>query len=273
MIEELKNLKQLRRVRRKKLPGSSYTGAERDVALLLMNTYRLEYLRHLNNQKIEVGAFKPRTWEDDLDPPDLQVISDNIEENTRHQRSQFWYQLAREVIRRQIDPERFIRSRFVGLSAAAKPPSMNSLNTDRSFREYAITGEMLAGELSKAFDFQRVYARNTMRSMVALYRDRSKESVWVDVLEDDDRPMTALFRYCLAYSLAATYPVDSVERSLFVRVMGGYRAAAACQYVRASKAYDQVWGSKWIPAAFKKQAQVIYNKIYRGQNNDEPYSQ
>jgi hypothetical protein len=241
-----------RRRRKKTLPGSPYTAAETEVATVLKNVYTQERQRHLSNQSLKANAYAPGKWEDDIRED---VDTENIEDAAATKKSDQWFELAKKVLAERLDPEAFIRRQFHVLPASAKPPWPNQLNTPQAFANYTAGGEISFNEILAAFNSQRQIAENNM--VVAQAEGSTPEEAWEDVLDDDDMPLSALFRYCLALSVA-----KKTKDERFKDIARRFRTVAALQYLQDPESYNEIWGEDWIPQKFRDRARDIYDSVY-----------
>ena len=141
------------------------------------------------------------------------------------------------------------------LPSDAKPPFPNQLNAPRAFANYAAGGEISFNEIFSAFNSQQQIAENHM--VVAQQGGSSAEEAWEDVLDDDDMPLSALFRYCLALSVA-----KKSQDERFKDIARRFRTVAALQYLQDPESYNAIWGEEWIPQKFRDKVHGIYDRVY-----------
>ncbi len=241
------------RRRKETVPGSPYTAAQTEVATVLKNVYAQERQRHLNNQGMKANAYAPDKWEDDI-REDV-YDEENVEDAASAKKSDQWFELAKKILAERLDPEAFIRRQFHVLPADAKPPWPNQLNGPKAFANYEAGVEISFNEIFSAFTSQQQIAENHM--VVAQSGGSSPEEAWEDVLDDDDMPLSALFRYCLALSVA-----KKTKDERFKVIARRFRTVAALQYLQDPESYNAIWGEDWIPKKFRDKVNSIYDRVY-----------
>jgi hypothetical protein len=124
----------------------------------------------------------------------------------------------------------------------------------RAWENYRIGQDLSHDDIRVAFKIQRELAERKM----VVEQSLGSEAVeaWREVLLDYSLPLSALFRYCLAKSLVR----EGNER--FESVAEEFRVAAALQYLRNPRSYDEIWGPDWIPDDFTQQARKVYERRY-----------
>ena len=167
-----------------------------------------------------------------------------------------WPKIAQFMIKHKLDPEKAIWLRFAFSSKKnTKPPWPNQIAADKYLELYE--GEV---ELESADDVAISFATEkqhciTRISVASAYHEGTTEQLWRSVLLDDTIPVSPLMRYCVAYSEG--------YRSI-CRV---YEDKAIMQYLFASDAYDDTWGS-WIPDNLRKKARKIFNSAIGEEEDD-----
>ena len=242
-----------RRRKKQTVPGSDFTQAEVDTAELLRNVYNIERRRHLNNQNVQAKAYDPNSWEDNIESD--KDTGENAEDETASKKSNEWLELAKRVIIERLDPETFIRRQFQVTPSNGRPPWARELNSPQAFTNYEAGASSSYDEIRVAFSSQQQIATNNM--VVAQADDDTAEEAWEEVLDDDDMPLSALFRYCLALSVA-----KKTKDERFKDIARRFRQVAALQYLQDPDSYDEIWGPEWIPAGFRARADKIYNSVY-----------
>jgi hypothetical protein len=245
-----------RRRRKSVVSGTGATEREHRVASVLQNTYNLERNRHLSNQHLLASAYEPGKWHEQL----FTLDEANFEDSLGHQPEKHWLELARRLLAEEIDPETFVRRQFHMLRPEVKPPFPNQLNTPLALKNFELGKEQSLREIRLAFKTQVQLARNNIQANKVVDGDNSQEdtfAAWDAVLDDDDSPLSALFRYCLARN-----EYESTKDDRFKDIVEQYYQPAALQYLQDPEAYDEVWGSEWIPDWFLAAARKVFNSVY-----------
>jgi hypothetical protein len=247
------------RVKHEFVPGTRYTEVEFKTAELLDNTYRVEVVRHKNNQQTLSTARKPRKYARLADPRKMQEERP-VEDDCRDLKEvEFWIQLARTLIKARIDPAEFVRSQFYMISAADHPPGMHALASQKCFDRYEQSRELAVREITSALRFQAECLQREVS--MAQNGNRSPQAIWETILTNELLSLSPLFRYCLALNLARSQPLEHRDR--FRNIARHYERHAALQYIYNKPIYDTVWGPDWIPAGFAARgAEKIYRDIF-----------
>ena len=264
--------------RMERVPGEVYTQAQHDAALLLYNTYRdccqRTMLSRLPEAEMTGKALKPTQFEQSFkglshqkrkDHENVENIEDNPDpdNNKAGRRKQVWLNLAAFVIAHKLDPASYVRAQFEMWPPAClmrrQLPSPETFLNAKAQANYAAARQSLYQELTVAFNTQQ----SQFRTQVAKARPwlPSDEAAWLEVLGDSSSSMrlSALFRYCLATSIAVG--PKTVAKTKFEALAERFLDAAALQYIYAADTYDVVYG-KWLPAGFAAQAGVIYKRLH-----------
>lgn len=252
--------KKVRRRRSSQVPGSDFTRAEHNVAQALHDTFNIERHRHTSNQRVQADIGKARMLPNDLKKP-LRVgesRTESIEDPGKGQKdAERWLSLARQIVALRFDPEHYVRWHFRQIPPNARPLLPNQLGSAAALATYeqAIGSDDMRDEIMVAFFSQNETFQREATMAFAMYA--SRDDAWISVLVNDEIGLSALFRYCLARDIA-----NKQRNRRFLDVASAYKRAAAVQYVRHADVYDEVWGDKWIPAKFRREAQKIYHKVY-----------
>ncbi len=154
-----------------------------------------------------------------------------------------WPSIARFLIARQLDPDSYIRQvlRTARTHGSAMMP--NQLMSDWAVELYERWQAEFEEQIGIAFRFHREQARSTL---AALTEDAKLTTAqrWELMLLDESKPLTALFRYCLAVSEG------------YRKIAKHYHEQALMEYLCAPGAYDRHYG-KWIPARLRKEADAV----------------
>jgi len=174
-------------------------------------------------------------------------------------RQSIWPKVARFVQQYQLDPEAFIRHQFV-LGEGQHVILPNQLYNADALRRHREQADLERKVLAAAFGSQQETLRKSVQaaqemSDLAGYK-LSPRDLQLSVLLNESLPLSALFRYCLAYSEG------------LAKVAAIYKEAAARQYMRNSRTYDLVWGS-WIPEEFKHEAELMYRRELRRSEDED----
>lgn len=198
--------------------------------------------------------------------------TENIEDQTSKRAfkpdrsAQVWFDVADIVIKNKFDPERFIRRQFVVMPP--KLPTEDSKNrvhperfkTPRAIKNYKAGHGISITEIAAAFRSQRdIFKREVVVAGQSRVDKLDSEQAWHQVLVDDDMPLSALFRYCMARSILKQKGLQ--HRDLFKVVARTYRAAAAIQYIFEADEYDEVW-KDYLPVGWTEKAQQIYRNYF-----------
>ena len=166
-------------------------------------------------------------------------------------RSTIWERVAKFIIDKKLPVDTFIRRQFQYADGpyVIKPNQLyNAAAMDRYLRGRSSDHQ----EILLAWRSQHsalAVALVACQDMAAMENEElSKTSLQATVLLNEDVALSALFRYCLAKSEGLT----EISRL--------YRDAAALQYMRHRKDYDQIW-KNWIPNKFKARAAAVYQQI------------
>jgi len=245
--------------RMQNIPGREYSSRELEVAEAAASAYDFECRRQRNRlrmgdsvlpvrRKVSLGStFRERS--------DNGPGVDNIEERPRTdgegKKAMLWIKLARFLIGRLLDPEAFIRSQFVLLGPADMPPSVEFLLSAAAEKNHQKAAEQLPGELKTAIRLNNDVFMQQVSDMINSPLGLTSEQAWARVLEDEAAEMSALFRYCMAYSIAVDPKTKDKNRFKELAVM--FRPDAISQFNFSAEAYRQVWGS-FIPASMGRKA-------------------
>jgi hypothetical protein len=234
-----------------------YTQHESTVALLLKNTYWTEATHYSNAQSSPEMAVNHGRWDTefgDIGPADDAELSAEADIPRKNKKNKIWLRVARLVIENKLDPEIFVRRQFGCFSGVGKPPRPEMMLGPAALKRYEDGREISARDIEVALGTQK----QTMRTNIAvkLSVGYAKEQAWEDVLLDLDLGMSALFRYCMAVSMA-----NELKSKRFMVMAGEFRTPAAIQYVRDAAAYDQFW-KDLIPRYIRKNAEEIYRRFF-----------
>jgi len=258
-------------------PGQEYSRAAADTAVLLMNTYhdccqRLRLSRMPNSDLAENMVSLTRFDSDfsGLTSEKAAACDENVEDNpdgkpspSVSRRKRVWLRLAQLVLDRKYDPRMFIQAQFElwppGRLMRYELPQPEAFLRPEAEQNYVTARQALAREIAVSFRLQR----ECFETEVAFRRGwmNSDEEAWADVLNssDADISLSALFRYCLATSLASDPAVK--DKARFERIAQRFLPAAALQYVYAADDYDAVY-REWIPANFRDLATRLYRQLH-----------
>lgn len=178
-------------------------------------------------------------------------------DGTRHR--SVWEQAANKVIQKRYDPTRFVEAQFAVRWANVPQPS--HLLSEKAEEIYESRRQEDSSTLLRLFTFQqnRFVSALQLASLSAALTAAGPKAIQRSVLTDLMVDISALFRYCVAYS---ENHQDIVEK---------FELLALEQYLGQPDDYDRIWGS-WIPAALKKQLSEL-SKPSRPMTADEVIAQ
>ena len=245
------------------LPGRDYSEAEADVAAVLYRTYREECMRHMEKRGVARKAYaadacRLRIGEMRQDHD----VSDNIEDVPKRESkrgSNLWLALARFMIEKRLDPERFVRCQFAMLPDIADPPRPEALKAAATMRNYEIGQQRIVREVATAYRLQLQYFQAKALNSRADHPEITDEDGWIRALCDPDTPLSELFRYCVAYDVAGRK--TTVKRSNFAGIAESLALPAALRYIYDRAAYREVW-KHFIPAHFDEFATDVYRRYH-----------
>lgn len=210
----------------------------------LRNTYifqRRAYLQALTGK--ESLWLPPRTEKGQKGAPENPEIG---------KRPDQWLHITRTLMAQKINPIEYVNRIFAGLIGknrrAPEPGALLSANWINFHRHRS---RVAPEEIAVALRSQRQVAADYILSLQS--PKVSMLQATIEVLEDDDIPLSALFRYCLAVSMPEV-EVQPVARF--------YQGAAALQYIPSAQIYNRVW-KELIPAEFRELAKVLHYEYFR----------
>ncbi len=158
-----------------------------------------------------------------------------------------WPKIALFVLKHKLDPERFVKAQFLKLGMK-RAPTPNFLVGQKALDKYYAWPEFeeISEQEIKSALMSGTSIYNLQVEEIRAITGWPADKVNLSVLMDTTLGMSAIFRYCMACKVkqpkAARY----------------YFRAAAWQYCREDKLYDEFWGD-FVPAKFKSQAKEIFD--------------
>lgn len=218
--------------------------AERYLALMAQRC-RDAYIRERTNFELRKG-HKPTSGKVRAYQPAARW--DGGEDDEGYEHEPIWPKLAVFMIKHGLDPYSVVRKRFE-IVRGSTPPWPNQIAVDTHLDLYTGDVESLSEEqVLLHFNLDKEYCRVGMSS--ARFNRPGMEpgfackSLLLDTLMD----ISPLMRYSLAKELGLQAVMDT------------YRQAALSQYLRATKAYDKIWGPA-IPQDIKDGAEEISSLV------------
>ncbi|MEX2217040.1 MAG: hypothetical protein WD768_23205 [Phycisphaeraceae bacterium] len=215
--------------------SKKHNAACRRVALLLYNTYRLEFDRHRNFMLPVSEKTRMCRWD-----PDLPSHS-----------AQEWLDIALQVTRQKIDPEDFIRRLFDCTSILKDSPRPADFLRESVFQAYRNAAAERDRDVRSKFRWQREHAQNQISMRLSIHKDKDIVTACIHAL--DDIQLVPLFRFCFAEILYAEYGNKWLKKEA-----DDSRVDAALEYIRSPDLYDEIWGPEWIPEEFRQYARQAY---------------
>lgn len=238
----------------------------RVTAARLRDTYRVEYDRYVRNmvagdddKQFPSCGVKPGPVEHvtPVENPEAIVVNGRVVPKSEMD----WLEAARTALELRVDPEDYVRRQFARTSPPANPPSPTRLFTAVALRRYHESFVPDPMPARSALQSQtKTFGIETAKLVRAVIDPVPLERAWSEaVTNEDDRRLSALFRYCTALSLAADRRVS--DHAHFAAVADRYRVAAAVQYVLNADAYDLAWRT-FLPPGWRAQALKLYRDFY-----------
>lgn len=166
-----------------------------------------------------------------------------------------WPDMAKFMLRNNLDPESCIRYRFMMQSSnILRPVYPNQIANRRYLQDYVDLSKQEQQDIASRFEFEKSFGRSRIVLEQHLKTTTMQESTF-KILVDETLPLSALFRYSLARSMKM---FDVCRR---------YRLAAIAQYLEAPDEYDEIW-REWLPACFKENARAVAEAILYRETNE-----
>lgn len=144
-----------------------------------------------------------------------------------------WGKLAKSLMQRGLNFESAVRAAFN--KPGTEPPTPNQLTSDAVMQRYKEAALCEAEDAERHFQLQIAESNRQIKLKVNLYSMDTK-SATISVLSDLSANLSALYRFCMAYSLNLQH------------VAAMWYTAAAEQYLEKPEVYDRAWTC--IPSDF-----------------------
>ncbi len=168
-------------------------------------------------------------------------VLDGSEDRLGNKHKPIWPQIAKCFCDNKINALDYINACF--WNAKFSPPTPKQLMAAKNLDWYQESQRMAAEEAETIFKSMCEFCKTEI--LRSPFKGPNKEAMTA-VLLDDDLPLSALFRYCLAIN-------EDVEI-----VAATYKAQAVLEYMRNPELYDAVWGDAWIPKRFRDEAETLW---------------
>jgi hypothetical protein len=176
-----------------------------------------------------------------------------------------WLRLARYFRAGRIDPFLYISCQFELAPEAVlgRAPEPDDLDDAACRERYAIAYAAAEARLAQSLPVQKGLAALQIKTLRAL-RGVPAETAWAAVLCDRHLELSALFRYCLASSIAAE------GRPEFADIADRFRGEAITQFERYRDLYLKHWRAV-LPEGFADEARQDYAALLGG--DEEPVTE
>jgi hypothetical protein len=200
--------------------------------------------------KVPVQYVVPRRW----DGKAGSFIDGEIAEGCKPV-GPIWPKISRELLRRRIVPEQYVRWAFKA-KMLREPPEPNHLLSSKFLDAFVASLDPARDRTLCEEDFASYRERASVDVAVHKASGSSERDAYLRVATNRNNGLPPLFRYCLA--VMARH--DGLANKFF--------PSAAVEYMRARTDYDAVWG-RYLPAGFDERAATYYSEVVLGEVPDD----
>lgn len=185
----------------------------------------------------------------------------------RNTEEQLWIRNARYAISHDIDPVMFVRMQFFGLEPGVPPCAPAQLASSLALRRYRAGLKAATQEIGDSLQIQNsAFSTACIRVGAMLQQQPPRtETVWQLVLRDLKVQVSAIFRYCVAVSVAGAPKTQ--DKAAFSHIADMFLTPAAVQYALAPTIYDETW-KQLLPPGFSELAGRVYGQMTDGNTFD-----
>ncbi len=180
-------------------------------------------------------------------------------EDRKTKSSNEWLKAVKVLLPNDIHPVIYVRVIFRSLRGGSQaPPYPGQLVNQNWIKFFHEKSTAIKEDVHADFTRQCDYSKNTLlRYQQSLGYDL--KSAMYYLINDEQAPLSGLYRYCLAVSMLREPNKSLVDDvSLFQGVAKRHLKTAALQYTCFPGEYDSAW-KNFIPEEFSKSARQIYS--------------